>query len=152
MEKSKNLDICIDCEVDSWKEIITKNEYGDEVLIDRFIGKEKMKNVHKKKYLGDLITDDMNNYENINEKTNEAVGIVNKISTTLIERPYGKHNFKAARLMRESMLLGSMLNNAESWININKTDLNNLEKPDTILQKLILSEKEAQVKYSCIWS
>ena len=47
--KSKNLDICTDCEVDSWKEIITKNEYGGEVLIDRFIGKEKMKNVHKKK-------------------------------------------------------------------------------------------------------
>ena len=48
--------------------------------------------------------------------------------------------------MRESMLLGSMLNNAESWININKTDLNNLEKPDTILQKLILSAKGSPSK------
>ena len=108
--------------------------------------------MHKKKYLEDIITDDMNNYENIKEKTNKAIRIVNKISTTLIERPYGNHHFKAARLIRESILLESMLNNAESWININETDLNNLEKPDTILQKLILSEKEAQVKYSCIWS
>ena len=31
--------------------------------------------------------------------------------------------------MRESMLFRSMLNNAESWINITKTDLNNLESP-----------------------
>ena len=39
--KSQNLDICTDCEVDSWKEIVTKNEYGEEVLKDRFMGKEK---------------------------------------------------------------------------------------------------------------
>ena len=44
-----------------------------------------MNSVHKKKYFGDIITDYMNNYENIKEKTNKAIGIVNKISTTLIE-------------------------------------------------------------------
>ena len=71
--KSQNLDICTDGKVDSWKEIITKNKYGEEVLKDRFIGKEKMKNVHKKKYLEDIITDDMNNYDNIKEKTNKAI-------------------------------------------------------------------------------
>ena len=71
---------------------------------------------------------------------------MNKISTTLIERAYGKHHFKAARLMTESMLLGSMLNNAESWININQTDLNNLENPDTILQNLILNTKGSPSK------
>ena len=43
--------------------------------------------------------------------------------------------------MRESILLGSVWNNAESWVNINKTDLINLEKADTILHKFILSEK-----------
>ena len=32
-----------------------------------------MKNVHKKKYLEDIITDDMNNYDNIKEKTNKAI-------------------------------------------------------------------------------
>ena len=48
--------------------------------------------------------------------------------------------------MRESMLLGSMLNNTESWININKTDLNNLEKRDTILQKIILGSRGSPSK------
>ena len=37
------------------------------------------------------------------------------------------------------MLLGSMLPNAESWINITQTDLTNLQKPDTMLQKELLS-------------
>ena len=41
--------------------------------------------------------------------------------------------------MRESMLIGSMLNNSESWINISKKGLENLEKPDTMLKRNILS-------------
>ena len=39
------------------------------------------------------------------------------------------------------MLIGSLLNNSESWINLNKTDMKDLEKPDTILQKEILKTK-----------
>ena len=41
--------------------------------------------------------------------------------------------------MRQGMLLGFMLKNSESWINITKRDLEALEKPDTILQRNILS-------------
>ena len=53
---------------------------------------------------------------------------MNKISPALSERPYGKHSFKAAKLMRESILLGGLLTNVEGWINISKTDLEELEK------------------------
>ena len=67
------------------------------------------------------------------------MGIVKKIPTSLIERPYGKHTFKAAKLMREGMLLGSMLTNAESWINMTQRDIEALEKPDTFLQRSIFS-------------
>ena len=77
--KTQNIDICTDCEVDSWKENITEDVY---------IGKETMKNIDEKKYLGDIISNEMNNYSNIKEKTNKAVGIVNKIITSLHERPY----------------------------------------------------------------
>ena len=77
-----------------------------------------MKNVHEKKYLCDIFSADTKNEKNIKEKTNRAIGIINKISTSLNERPYGNHHFKAAKSMRESMLLGSILNNSESWTNI----------------------------------
>ena len=80
----------------------------------------------------------MKNIQNIREKTNRAVGIVNKITTCLIERPYGKHTFSAALLMRESMLIGTLLNNSESWINLTTKDIESIEKPDVMLLRKVL--------------
>ena len=64
---------------------------------------------------------------------------MNKIISGINERPYGKHFFKAGKLMREAVLLSSLLTNSETWINITKKDLEDLEKPDIILQRKILS-------------
>ena len=41
--------------------------------------------------------------------------------------------------MKESILLGGLLTNVEGLINIVKKDIDDLEKPDTILLKQILS-------------
>ena len=41
--------------------------------------------------------------------------------------------------MRESILLGSMLTNCETWINVTEADVTQLEKPDTELQRKLLS-------------
>ena len=43
--------------------------------------------------------------------------------------------------MREGLLLGGLLTNSESWINITNKDIKNLEKPDTILQRKALSAR-----------
>ena len=59
--------------------------------------------------------------------------------STLTERPYGKHKFKAYKILRQGVLLGGMLTNIESWITISKKDIENLEKPDTILMRKDLS-------------
>ena len=75
----------------------------------------------------------------LKKEKNIAVQIVNKIKRSLVERPYGKHTFSAAIIMRESMLIGSMLNNSENWINLTKKNVENLEKPDVILLRKILS-------------
>ena len=139
--KKFNPDICIDCKVDIWSDEVLKEKDGKLYTEDKFVGNETMENVHDKKYLGEIISFDMKNKKNIKEKTNKAVGIANKISTALIERPYGRHHFKAAKLLRESLLIGSMLNNSESWINLTNSDLEALEKPDTITQRNILGNK-----------
>ena len=39
----------------------------------------------------------MKNEKNFKDKTNQGVGIVNKIVTTLSERPYERHRLKAAK-------------------------------------------------------
>ena len=100
-----------------------------------------MEKVTEKKYLGDIISFDMKNTKNIKEKSDRAVGIANRISTTLKERPYGSYYYKAAKLMRESRLIGTMLNNSESWINLTKSDIETLEKADTITQRSIFENK-----------
>ena len=135
--KTLNKDICTDCKVDAWKDKLIVQD-GQDKLEDEFIGEETMKTVQEKKYLGDIIAEDMKNTTNIRSKTNKAVGIVNKVLTSIKERPYGRHTFRAASIMRQSLLLGSLLNNSESWINITKKDLDDLEKPDTMVHRGIL--------------
>ena len=43
--------------------------------------------------------------------------------------------------MCESMLLGSMLSNLESWINLTKKDLEKLKKLDTFLKRNVLNQE-----------
>merc|ERR1719319_100521 len=42
------------------------------------------------------------------------------------------------------MLVGSLLNNAETWINLTKKDMEKLEKPDFILQEKLFSVKASK--------
>ena len=44
--------------VDSWKECLVINEKEEKDLSDFYFGKEPMKHVTEKKYLGDLISSD----------------------------------------------------------------------------------------------
>ena len=41
--------------------------------------------------------------------------------------------------MREAILLGGLLTNAESWVNITQENFEELEKPDLIMQRKVLS-------------
>ena len=138
-KKHVNSDCCVAFEVDSWNDMLVKNVDNSYKLEDSPAGKEHMKVVQEKKYLGDIISCDGSNRKNIKDRTDKAVGNVNKIICTLQERPYGKHSYFAASLMRDAMLLGGMLFNSESWINVTKADLTSLQKPDTYLQKQLLS-------------
>ena len=42
--------------------------------------------------------------------------------------------------MREGLLINSLLTNSESWVNVTEKDLTNLEKPDIMLQRKLLTE------------
>ena len=51
----------------------------------------------------------------------------------------GKHYFKIALLLRESILLSSILTNSEVWYRLTKTDLEELEILDRSLLKRIFA-------------
>lgn len=143
--KNHNQDICGKGKVDSWKETIVKTKEGQNKIEDVFDEEADMKTVLETKYLGEMIATNMKNETNIKEKTNKAHGNVNRIVTSLAERPYGKYKFKAAKLMRDGMLVGGMLNNAETWVNMTKSDIEKLEKPDTRLNERLFETKAAKV-------
>ena len=63
------------------------------------------------------------------------MGNVDKIISSINEKLYGKHAFKAALLMRQGLMLSGMLTNAETWIYTTEADITKLTMPDTILQR-----------------
>ena len=81
--KKHNLEICPKLKVDSWKDEQFINSEDKYELKDVFAGKEDMKDVKEKKYLGSIISHDMKNTINIKEKTDKGIGIVNKILSSI---------------------------------------------------------------------
>ena len=53
----------------------------------------------------------------------------------LREVSLGNHYFVIARLLRDTMFLSAMLTCCESWLNLTKSDIEELENLDTILLK-----------------
>ena len=88
MGKEHIHDICNDFEVDAWKYTSKMNINAEDELIDKYVGKEKMRLVSDKKYLGDIVTSDLKNSKNLKDRTNKGVGNVNKIHSALNERLY----------------------------------------------------------------
>ena len=137
--KTHNKDICPELSVDSWKEQLKVNGEGRNELEDLYDKRKLMKEVTDKKYLGDIISVDGKNEKNIRERINRSIGNTNKIVSTLSERPYGKYYFRAYQIIREGIMIGGLLNNAESWINITQKNIEDLEKTDLMLQRKVLS-------------
>ena len=69
-----NPDICANFEVDVWKDKVIQKEDGSKVLVDSYEGKEDMKSVQSKKYLGQIIQSDG---KNVKDRTDKAFGNVN---------------------------------------------------------------------------
>ena len=104
--KNHNSDICGRGKVDAWVDELGKSEDGQEILKDKYIGKVEMLTVQEKKYLGQIVSRDLKNDKNIKDRINKSFGNVNKIITTLNERPFGSFIFQAAEVMRNGILVG----------------------------------------------
>ena len=97
--------------------------------------------------LGEIVSMNMKNYKNIKDKTNKGHGNVKKIMDTINERPYGIHQFKAAMLLRKGILLGLLLSNAESMVNLTKAGITETRKT-----WFNTSRKAVSIKLKCFKS
>ena len=133
--------------IDTWEENEVKDEEtGNFQVEDVCIGEEVMEEKHEEKYLGDVISKDGRNLKNIQARINKGKGIVKKILDILEGIPFGKMYFQVAVLLRNSLLVSSLLCNSEAWFNLTDSELNLLETVDLILLRSIMKAPKSTPK------
>ena len=98
----------------------------------------KMEETKEKLYLGDLLMTNGKNASNISNRVSKAVGIVSNIFDILKNIWNSHHYFKTALLLRDSMLISSVLSSAEVWHNLTKTDIKELTKVDKLFFQTLM--------------
>ena len=91
-----------------------------------------MKTAERERYLGDILTTDGRIEQNINDRYQKAIGKVNEIIRMPQEVSFGPHYFQMALLFRSSILLSSMLCNAEVLYGVTNAHVEKLEQADRI--------------------
>ena len=99
---------------------------------------EILLNVDSDKYVGDIISKDGKNIKNIKSRIGKGIGTISNIMNILKEVSLGQYFFEVSLLLRESIFLSAILLNSETWVNLTKTDTEELEMLDeTLLRRLL---------------
>ena len=93
-----------------------------------------------------MISKDGRNIKNIKARVNKGKGIVQNIMNVLDGVPFGKLYFQVAMLLRNSLLVSSLLCNSEAWFNLTKSDLDLLETVDLLLIRSIMKAPKSTSK------
>ena len=92
-----------------------------------------MKTSSKEQYLGSTLSSDGKNTQNILDRHNKGLGIVNQIMGLLKEVNFGHFYFEMALLFRNSMLINGMLYSIEAAYGLRNTEIDQLEMCDKYL-------------------
>ena len=111
----------------------TNEETGVCSQAESYGGLEKMKVKEEQTYLGDVISTDGKHTKNVMTRKNKGLGVITQITQILDSVLFGKYYFEVAMVLRSSLLLSSLLLNAEAWVNIRA-----LERTDEILLSKVL--------------
>ena len=110
---------------DKWVDTLENDGFEDNLN-----GKTDVLEVKHSKYLGVTIQEDSKNCITIKNKTNKAIGSIKTIVDKLNAMDLGKYYLEAAVLMRNSVLLGSLLYGTEVLNNLSAKDVKKLAKVD----------------------
>ena len=133
--------------VENWEENeVEECDSMDIKIEDVFDGEEIMEEKEDERYLGDVISQDGRNLKNIKSRVNKGTGIVRNILTMLDGIPFGKFYFEAAIILRNSLLVSSVLFNSEAWYNLTDAELDLLETVDVMLLRGILKAPKSTPK------
>ena len=139
--------ICPVNTINTW-DLVPKHENVTSVfdLIDKEGNNYQMTCLSSDLYLGDVLQSNAKNDLNIAERTNKGNGAVQQIMQLLEELCLGKYYFEAACLLRNSLLLSSLLSNSESWYDLSENDIQQLVSIDEQLLRKIFSAPRSTPK------
>ena len=141
----KKKHLCPELSVDSWKlQKRDETRTGIRNLKDVFDGDFRMETKEAAKYLGDIIAIDGSNVKNVESRKSKASGSVKQILSILDEICFGPFFFEIAMVLRNSLLVSSLLANSEAWYGLTKQDIDTLESADLFLLRRIF-----EVPFSC---
>ena len=90
------------------------------------------------KYLGTIISADGKNTKDIDAKVAKAQGLIKQLKSNLEEMCFGSFLFEVAVILRDSIFINGIMTNLEASYGLTETDIENLEKCDEQLLRLIL--------------
>ena len=99
----------------------------------------QIEKVKRDTYLGDIISHDGSNKQNIEARVAKGLGLVSQIMDILKSVSFGAHYFEIASTLRNSILINGMLTNCEIWYTITPTEINQLEEVDRLLLRQIMN-------------
>ena len=110
-----------------------------------------MSSSSREKYLGDILTTDGKIDQNIEERYNKGIGIVNQILGILKEISFGIYYFDMAVLFRQSMLLNGFLCNSEVLYGLKKHHIDTLESVNKYFWKKVFICHFPHQPKCCSW-
>ena len=103
------------------------------------VNSEQMFTANSEKYLGQIISSNGKLDNNIIERYNRGLGIVNEIIGILKEVSFGHHYFQIAMLFRNSKLVNSILCSIETVYGLTNAHIEQLEKCDRLLMRKVFN-------------
>ena len=133
--------------VEKWEEReVDQLNTEEKIIEDVCIGRVEMEEMVEEKYLGDVISADGKNLKNIKSRVNKGKGISRRIINILEGIPFGRLYFQVAVLLRNSLLVSSLLCNSEACFGLTNQELDLLETVDLAFLRNILKAPKSTPK------
>ena len=133
--RTQNEVTCPELYVDGWKEHYVNNVETNVVKVkDTYEGSAPINQTENEKYLGDILSSDGKNYKNVLSRKNKCTALSNEIFAMIAEMLLA-----LSILLRNTMLVSSLLINSETWYSLSKSDIKRLESVDERFMRKLLN-------------
>ena len=134
-EDYKNVQLCVDgWSVETVENYDTSELKWEDILDDTM---KEISHINSEKYLGQILSNDSKNIQNITKLRNKGIGLKNKVIQMLNTMPGGMFHFEIAVIFRNAYIISSILTNSEVWYGVTKSEIEMLTQLDeTFIREL----------------